>query len=158
MHEASEAEHEHGQADHGEERDGREQRADADHHDHREQPAEDRVHEVHHGWSGGHPDGPQIIREAGHEIPGAPSRIPTGVEDAEAGEDVVAEVGLDAATDSIQQRSHGEAEHAARDGRDQHYTAEAHDGATVSPGADLVDTALQEGRNDAGQQGRHHYR
>ena len=96
----------------------RQPRADVEHEAEREDEARDRVHGVHDGRAGGHPHRQGVVRRAAHQIARTGVAVEGRVEPEQVAEEVVAQVGLDASADAVQQLTHAEAEDAAQEGHD----------------------------------------
>lgn len=107
------------QRNHRKEREAGERGIDAKHEHEREQPACNGIDEIHDRRSGNHPNCPEIIGQARHDVTGARARVVRRVERFEVREQVVPQVVLDTAAHTVHQMTHSVA-HRPRDesGRD----------------------------------------
>ena len=80
VHSAPQSNHQHGQADHGKQREARQHWTDAQHHDQRKKPPRNRIREVHNRWPCCHAHSAQVICKARHEIARPPAHIPRRIQ------------------------------------------------------------------------------
>ena len=152
----AEEDHDQRQADHREQGQQRQARADVRHRGYDEHGPHGGVHQVHQGRTGDHAERRQVVGGARHDVAGGMAVVEAGVLAEQVGEQVVPHVGFDPPAAAVEAFAHAVARGTAHHGDDDHERHAPRHRAQRGRSGQLVDGALEIPRTERGEDVREH--